>query len=247
MCRPLIGVPSDSREKVLDGVYPPCFLMARVYIQRLEVAGAAPIIIPLLQEEQALRTLYERLDGLFLAGGVDVDPAYYGEEPHPKLGTVNRERDRVEITLLRWALEDELPILAVCRGIQVLNVAAGGTLYQDIEAQVPAAIRHQYWQIKPRDYRAHDVTIEPDSKLAELMGACAIGVNSMHHQAIKDVASGFRVTARAVDGVVEGIERTDGHFTLGVQWHPEALADQDSAMQALFDSFVDEIRHRPRS
>jgi putative glutamine amidotransferase len=226
-------------------MYPPSFLMTQVYIKRLEAAGAAPIVIPLLEHEPALRAIYERLDGLFLAGGDDVDPSHYGEAPHPKLGEVNRNRDRVELRLLRWGLEDRLPILAVCRGIQVLNVGAGGTLYQDIQAQIPTAMRHSYHKIKPRNYRAHGVTIEPDSRLAKLMGCHVADVNSLHHQAVKDVAPGFRVTARATDGVIEGIECLNGHFAVGVQWHPEALAEEDSTMQALFDGFVDEIMCRP--
>lgn len=244
MSRPLVGIPSHSYDKVLDGTYPPSFLMTQVYVQRLEAAGAAPIIVPLLAGDATLRVIYERLDGLFLAGGVDVDPSYYGEPPHPRLGDVNRERDRIEITLLRWALADHMPVLAVCRGIQVLNVAAGGTLYQDIEAQIPNAMRHDYHKIRPRNYRAHDVAIEPDSHLSRAMGAHAVGVNSLHHQAVKDVASGFRVTARAGDGVIEGIERRNGHFAVGVQWHPEALAEEDAAMQALFDRFVEAIGDR---
>jgi putative glutamine amidotransferase len=216
--------------------------MTKVYIQCLEAAGTAPIIIPLLEHEEALRAIYEQLDGLFLAGGVDVDPSLYGEAPHPRLGDVNRHRDHVEITLLRWALEDGLPVLAVCRGIQVLNVAAGGTLYQDIEAQVPNAIRHNYHKIKPRNYRAHEVTVEPNTRLSEVMGTRMVRVNSLHHQAVRDVAPGFRVTARAADGVIEGIEQVNGHFVVGVQWHPEALAEEDAAMQALFDTFINEIK-----
>ncbi|MFQ5593242.1 MAG: gamma-glutamyl-gamma-aminobutyrate hydrolase family protein [Anaerolineae bacterium] len=244
MQRPIVGVPSHSYDRVLDGTYPPSFLMTQVYIQRLGMAGAAPIIVPLLQSDDALRAIYERLDGLFLAGGVDVDPSYYGEPPHPKLGEVNRDRDRVELALLRWALEGNLPILAVCRGIQVLNVAAGGTLYQDIEAQIPHSIRHNYHQIKPRNYRAHEVTVEPGSRLSTVMGTQEIGVNSLHHQAVKNVAPGFHATAWAADGVIEGIEGLNGHFVVGVQWHPEALAEEDEAMQSLFDSFVDEIQSR---
>ena len=244
MRKPLVGIPSHSYDRVLDGIYPPSFLMTQVYVQRLETAGAAPIIIPLLEEESTLRTIYEHLDGLFLAGGVDVDPAHYGEAPHPKLGEVNQDRDRVELILLRWALEDQKPVLAVCRGIQVLNVGAGGTLYQDIEAQIPGAMRHSYHKIKPRTYRAHTVSIEPDSRLAEMMGTQEAGVNSLHHQSVKDVAPGFRVTARAADGVIEGIERLNGHFAVGVQWHPEALAEEDETMQAIFNGFVAEILNR---
>jgi putative glutamine amidotransferase len=241
MHKPLVGIPSHSYDKVLDNTYPPSFLMTQVYVERLEAAGAAPIIIPLLQDESALWAIYKNLDGFFLAGGVDVNPACYGEKPHPKLGEVNPGRDYVELTLLRWALEDEMPILAVCRGIQVLNVGAGGTLYQDIEAQIPGAMRHNYHKIKPRNYRAHPITVEPDTRLAKMLGCCEVGVNSLHHQSVKDLAPGFHITAVARDGVIEGIERLNGHFAVGVQWHPEALAAEDNAMQAIFDGFVAEI------
>lgn len=247
MSRPIIGIPSYSYDQGLDGEYPPSFLMTQAYILRLEAAGAAPVIVPLLHQESMLRAIYQVLDGLLLAGGGDVDPSHYSEPPHPKLGSVNAHRDRVELTLARWALADGLPILAVCRGIQLLNVAAGGTLYQDIEAQVPGAIRHDYYKVKPRTYRAHEVIIEPNSRLHRLLGADTLKVNSMHHQAVKDPAPGFWVTARATDGLIEGIEHLGNQFAVGVQWHPEVLAEEDRVMQALFDGFVEatQLQRRP--
>lgn len=244
MPAPIVGVPSHSHNKRLADTYPPSYLMTQMYIKRLEVAGAAPIIVPLLHDTAALRAIFDSLDGLFLAGGNDMDPAMYGEAPHVELGALNRDRDRVEVLLTRWALEDDLPVLAVCRGIQVLNVSAGGTLYQDITAQVRGAMRHQYHQLEPRNYRAHTVAVEPDSRLFQFVAAAAVRVNSLHHQAVKDVAPDFRVTARAADGVIEGIERRNGHFAVGVQWHPEALAEEDAAMQAIFDGFVASIGGR---
>lgn len=244
MPAPIIGVPSHSHNKRLDDRYPPSYLMTQMYIKRLETAGAAPIIVPLLHNSAALRAIFDTLDGLFLAGGNDMDPATYGEAPHAALGSLNRDRDRVEMTLTRWALEDDLPVLAVCRGIQVLNVSAGGTLYQDIATQVRGAMQHQYHQLQPRNYRAHSVAVDPDSRLFQFVGAEAVQVNSLHHQAVKDVASGFRVSARAQDGIIESIERRNGHFAVGVQWHPEALAEEDAAMQAIFDGFVASISGR---
>jgi putative glutamine amidotransferase len=244
MSAPIVGVPSHSHNKRLDDTYPPSFLMTQMYIKRLEAAGAAPVIVPLLHDAAALRAIFESLDGLFLAGGNDMDPATYGEAPHAALGLLNRDRDRVELMLTRLALEAGLPILAVCRGIQVLNVSGGGTLYQDITAQVRGAMRHQYHELQPRNYRAHSVTVERDSRLFRFVGATTVQVNSLHHQAVKDVAPGFRITARATDGIIEGIERRNGNFALGVQWHPEALAEEDAAMQAIFDGFVAAIRGR---
>jgi len=239
--KPVVGVPCYEPSKPLEG-FPPSFLLPQAYMQRLEAAGAAPVMIPLLLDEAALRTIYNILDGLLLAGGGDVDPALYGEAPHPKLGHVDPLRDRVELQLLQWAFQDDLPVLAICRGIQVLNVAAGGTLYQDIEAQCPWAMRHNCYRIKPRDYRAHGVEIEPDSRLGELLRALRLAVNSGHHQAVKDLAPGFRISARAEDGIIEGIEWPERSFVIGVQWHPEALADRDPVMQRLFDGFVEAAR-----
>lgn len=242
MRAPLVGIPSYGSEEDPDDASLPSFRMTQTYIQRLEAAGAAPFIIPLLQREATLRVLYKTLDGLLLAGGGDIDPAHFGEPPHPELGRVNQDRDRVELTLLRWAFEDELPVLGICRGIQVLNVAAGGTLYQDIESRVSGAMQHRCEDVDYWKHRAHEITVEPDSRLRAMLNSRKVNVNSYHHQAVKQVAPGFRVTAQAGDGVVEGIERIDGHFVVGVQWHPEMLAADDPVQQALFDGFVDEVR-----
>lgn len=235
--KPIVGVPCYTPAKTLAGM-PPSFVLPQAYIRRLEAAGAAPVMIPPLDDTAALRTVYERLDGLLLAGGGDVDPAWYGEAPHPKLGHVDSLRDRVEVQLIRWALQDDLPILAICRGIQVLNVAAGGTLYQDITAQCPGAMSHSPDRTQSRDDRTHAIEIEPNSLLRSLLGTPRLVVNSGHHQAVKDTAPGFRVTARAEDGIIEGIEGLGRSFCVGVQWHPESLAHRDPTMQRLFEGFV---------
>jgi putative glutamine amidotransferase len=189
--------------------------------------------------EDAWRALYRRLDGLLLPGGVDIAPALYGEGAHPNLGSVNKPLDKAEMLLTRWALDDGMPLLGVCRGIQVLNVAAGGSLYQDLPAQFAGALRHSCPPPDhPRTYRAHAVHVQPGSRLAEILGADQVAVNSRHHQAVKAVAPGFCASARAPDGVVEGIEREDGPFAVGIQWHPESLADDDPQMLALFQALV---------
>ena len=233
---PLIGIPcqSDESKRV---VRVPRFSANQSYVRCVEAAGGLPLLIPLVKSEDVVRAIYARLDGLLLTGGADVDPACYGEAPHPKLGEVDGPRDRVELALTRWALTNGLPVLAICRGIQVLNVAAGGTLYQDITAQVDGAIEHTYYPNHPRDLIAHPVIIEPGSRLAAILGSTTLGVNSTHHQAVKDVAPSFTVTARASDGLVEAIEGLDHPFALGVQWHPEELI-QDARMQRLFEIFV---------
>jgi len=190
------------------------------YCAALAAAGAAPFLIPLGLDEEALRSLYVLMDGLLLPGGVDVAPERYGHARAPSLGDVDEELDRTELTVARWALEDGLPILAICRGIQLLNVAAGGTLCQDIPSLVPGAIPHAVAD----NAAGHTVTLEPGSRVsAALGGGSSCFTNSHHHQAVRDPAPGMLVTARAPDGVVEGIEGNGSAFVLGVQWHPESL------------------------
>ncbi len=216
---------------------PQRFAMSRPYITALEAVGAAPVIMPLALGNGTLRSLYERLDGLFMAGGGDLNPACYGQGAYTKTEGIDSLRDEAELILTRWALEDGKPLFGVCRGVQTINVAAGGTLLQDVTDQWPNAIRHQYFPEKPRNYVAHEITVLPDTHLSAILGEAA-RVNSFHHQAVEKVGAGFRVAAYAPDGVVEAIEREDGSFAVGVQWHPESLIDTDSGMYALFEAFV---------
>ncbi len=208
------------------------------YVDAVIRAGAAPLLIPNVTDRALLRTLYGRLDGLLLSGGGDIDPTYYGEARHEKCGLPSPERDETELALIRWAVEDGMPLLAICRGIQVLNVALGGTLYQDIEAQAPGAERHSWSPGYPRDYIAHSVSIEPQTRLAHIVGADPLPVNSFHHQSVKDVAPGLTVTARAPDQIIEAVEANGHAFVVGVQWHPEGLASSDTRAQGLFDALV---------
>jgi putative glutamine amidotransferase len=211
----------------------------RSYIRTLVRAGAAPLLIPNVTDKSLLRAVYERLDGLLLAGGLDVHPARYGEALHEKCGAITPDRDEAELALIRWAMDDGLPLLAICRGIQVLNVALGGSLYQDIAAQVPGAGRHDWGSDYPRDHLSHLVTVAAETRLAHLVQTSALPVNSMHHQALKEIAPGMRVTAQAPDGIVEAVE-ADGHpFAIAVQWHPEELAEQDPRAQRLFDALIE--------
>jgi putative glutamine amidotransferase len=235
---PIIGIPATTRDSERGGA-PPANSIAQAYCRAVEMAGGVPVILPAPDDVRLLRSLYDLLDGLLLAGGNDVHPSHYGEDPSPRLGAVDVPRDRMEGALVAWALEDRLPVLAVCRGLQALNVFAGGSLYQDIAAQVPGAIKHDYFRSRPRTWLAHHVEFEPTSRLASITQALRLEVNSLHHQSVKRVAPEFRVTARAGDGVVEAIERVNGHFALGVQWHPEVLYDNQAA-SALFVAFVSE-------
>ena len=240
--RPVIGIATQTLEAV-PGELPPCWIMGQRYVDALRAVGAIPWLIPLLPDDlDTLKEIYHRLDGLFFTGGVDVDPSRYGEAKQPFCGRTDLSRDDVEIQLIRWALSDRKPVLAVCRGIQVLNVAMGGSLYQDVAVQAPAALKHDYFPTEDntaRDFLAHAIEVSPNSRLNELLGSTSVRVNSMHHQAIKRLAPGLKPTAIAPDGILEGVEGTNGQYLIGVQWHPEELCDGDPAMRRLFASFVD--------
>jgi putative glutamine amidotransferase len=195
-------------------------------------------LIPLLEDEQLLRALYDRLDGLLLPGGADLDPVWYGEVARPECGVegVDPLRDRVELALTRWALADERPVLGICRGQQTLNVAAGGTLYQDVGHQVSGAWRHQY--LGERSELVHPIAVAPDSRLARVFGATEFRVNSIHHQAVARLAPGLRDVAHAPDGVIEGLEHAAHPFALAVQFHPEELTPDHEPSSRLFAAFV---------
>lgn len=245
MSRPVIGIATQTLEAI-PGELPPCWIMGQKYVHALRSAGAVPWLIPLIPDDLAtLREIYNRLDGIFLTGGVDVDPSQYGEAKASYCGRTDPPRDAVEIQLIRWSLEDHKPILAVCRGIQVVNVALGGSLFQDVAAELPGSLKHDYFPTKERparDYLAHPVATVSGSRLREYLGPDPVLVNSMHHQAIKRLAPGLKVTATAPDGVIEGVEGMNGHYLVGVQWHPEELTEADSGMRRLFTSFVDAAR-----
>jgi putative glutamine amidotransferase len=237
---PLIGIPGRHDQSSRSGS--PVFAQNQTYVEAVATAGGAPVLIPLNLGEGALRAICERLDGLLLAGGVDVHPRHYGEAIHEKCGQIDEARDAVELTLTRWALAGGLPVLAICRGIQVLNVATGGTLYQDIASQVPGSLKHDYWPDYPRNLLTHQVTVDNDSRLAAILGGTQVAVNSLHHQALKDLAPNFIVVGRSPDGLIEAIEGHDHPFALGVQWHPEELVKDAPPMRRLFEEFVSAAR-----
>jgi putative glutamine amidotransferase len=185
----------------------------------------------------ALAALGERMQGLLLTGGGDVDPARFGETPHATVYDVAPARDTLEIAALRLALERALPVLAICRGIQVLNVALGGSLHQDVASDPGTEINHS--QKEPRHEPTHKVTVVPGSRLAEVMGTETVEVNSMHHQAIKTLARDLAAVAWAPDTLIEGVESADRQrFVLGVQWHPEELVAHSEPARRLFTALV---------
>jgi putative glutamine amidotransferase len=231
--RPLIGIPTQTLHAI-EGIperLPASWVMNQRYYRAAAAAGAVPLMIPLLEDTATLRELYDRLDGLLLAGGVDMEPATYGEEKTPLTGATDPARDRVELQLARWALEEGKPLFGICRGLQVLNVALGGTLVQDIAAEWPGAVRHDYLPTQgfARDHLAHPVTVTPGSRLHAVLGSESVEVNSMHHQAVAQLGAGLRVTAVAPDGLIEAVETVGDGFVLAVQWHPESMSGAHAA------------------
>ena len=207
--------------------------------------GAIPLIIAFPDDvskvDQLAQDYVQLIDGLMLPGGPDVDPTFYGEEPHPKIGMTLYQKDRFEIALIKAALAAEKPIFGICRGIQIMNVAMGGTLYQDLESQYPE-LKIQHPQATLGQFATHHVELTAGSKLAKLYGQSTIKVNSRHHQAVKAVGKGLKVTAVAPDGVIEGMESTDTDLFLGVQWHPENMWQQEDPQQlVVFQDFLDRI------
>lgn len=237
---PVIGIPCQYNDEGHARRRVPLVSQNVSYVRGIVEAGGVPLLIAPNLDQAMLRRLYAGLDGLMLAGGVDVDPSLYGEEPHPKLGRLDPDRDRVEMTLTRWALDDDLPLFAVCRGIQVLNVAAGGTLYQDIVDQIAGAANHARGD-RERDWLAHEVAVSGGTRLSAILESATGWVNSLHHQAVREVAHGFEVTVRSPDGVIEATERPGARFCVAVQWHPEELTAL-APMRALFQGFVHAAR-----
>lgn len=223
------------------------------YVLAIREAGGLPLIVTPAHDGEGLRELYGLLDGLVLSGGEDVEPARYGETPaYPNVEVVP-ERDAMELRLLEWALTDGLPVLAICRGIQVLNVALGGSLYQDLPTDRPHAVQHEQQKADPpvpRPQPSHAVTVLPGSFLASLVGEGEIPINSMHHQGIKALAPTLVPVAHAADGLIEGVEANDpapSAFLVGVQWHPEELAlGGDARSRRLFEAFVTAAAKRQR-
>ena len=228
---PVIGISGNFREG-------DCTLAQAYYMSVLE-AGGTPVVIPSYDDDKALVSLLDTLDGIVLSGGADIDPDYLGEEPLDCI-SVNPRRDRQELTLVRLAVGRQIPLLGICRGIQVLTAALGGKLYQDIKSQHDKpCIEHS--QKIARGLPSHEVKLEKDSLLYGFFGKETLAVNSFHHQAVKEVPVGFRVTASAPDGIIEGMESTTFRPILGVQWHPECfLLENDRTMLPIFEWLVEQ-------
>lgn len=235
MPSPLIGVTTRNGRSDLyqnDVIQTP-----RPYSEALVRAGAIPVLIPLNLPLDKLSELLGGLDGLVFTGGGDIEIHRFDGEPHQKLYDLDAERDEIEIQMVRQAAQDNKPFLGICRGLQIANVAFGGTLYTHIPDQLPGALQHTNFPDHPWDYLAHPVQVSEGSRLAEILGEPIMQVNSLHHQGIKDLAPDFKAVASAPDGLIEAIELPEHPFAVGVQWHPECLP-QDARMQSLFRALV---------
>lgn len=245
--RPLIGC--ATYRKTVDQVPPiEVYGLMPAYIQAVLAAGGLPVLIPLGLSTENLQALFARLDGVLIPGGGDVEPAQYGgNNDDPTVRDVDGLRDRSELTLIRHALRTDTPLLAICRGLQIFNVALGGSLWEDIHSQMPGAMRHDYLENGRRDLLAHEVSLQPGSLIHNILGADHIPVNSLHHQGIRALAPDLWATATAPDGLIEAVEVAGHPFALGVQWHPENILQAEPRMSCLFEQFVaaaDELGRR---
>lgn len=240
MSQPVIGI-TTYHELNAQGRWR--YVVNQTYTEAVLNAGGIPVMIPLniMQngDTSQLRRLYERVDGILIPGGGDVHPEYYHEYITPKETRVDRNRDDVELTLAKWSFEDNQPVLGICRGHQVLNVALGGTLVHDIQTDRTTTLEHDQDDSHSPARLAHRVKIQPQSQLAKIIGVTELEVNSLHHQAVDQVAPPLQVTSHADDGIVESIESAEAAFCIGVQWHPEWLVANVPVMRNLFSAFVD--------
>lgn len=218
------------------------FYLGRDYSEAVEAAGGIPVHVPLIPDANYIKSVVSGLDGILLPGcDSDVDPSYYGEDPHPKLKRVVPEKDSTDMLVLEYAEQANLPVLAICYGMQILNIARGGTLIQDIEAQVENCVKHE--QGAPLDRNSHAISIAGESRLAALLEKVTerneTKVNSHHHQAVRTTGRDLTAIAWANDGIIESIQdpRSD-RFVLGVQWHPELSWKSDGLSLAIFETFV---------
>lgn len=243
--KPLIGItPSPGIDTMGHGTFYR-YCLSRTYVDSVRSAGGTPVILP--TDSGELEETLSRLDGLLISGGGDLDPSLYGDNTlHEKTYGVDDERDTYEVQAWLWAVAHDLPTLCICRGIQVMAVAQGGTLIQDISSQTPGAIEHRQHNIgKMRDDVSHSVSIEENNPLREIVGDAAFDVNSFHHQAVREPGNDLVAIATADDGIIEALWMPEMRFGLGVQWHPEMLAQEFPKHAALFSAFVTEAARVP--
>lgn len=237
--KPLIGC--TTYRKTSEQVPPlELFGLMPSYIRAVVAAGGLPVMIPLGLDEEDLCAIFQRVDGLLIPGGGDIEPERYGGQLHPTVYGIDKDRDRVEFFLAQQAVQQDKPLLAICRGLQVFNVALGGSLWEDVHSLMPASMRHAYYLTHPRNYLAHTVQLAPNSVLRQqLAGQETSWVNSLHHQGINHLAGELTPVATATDGLIEGVEVSGHRYAVGVQWHPENLIDDDPVMLGLFTGLME--------
>ncbi len=239
MSQPLIGITASRIHNHADE---PVIALNEAYSSAVARAGAIPLTIPLGLEDEALLELLSRLDGVLFSGGGDVETSRYHGIDHPRVGEVDPDRDRIEILLTEQVVQRNIPFLGICRGIQVINVALGGTLYSDVADQFSREIRHDCSPDFPRDHPAHQVEIAAGSRLAQVLGVNQVETNSLHHQAVRQLASGLAPCGHTPDGLLEAFELPGHPFGLAVQWHPEWMPTS-LPMRSLFRSFAEAAAH----
>lgn len=236
MAAPLIGVTSNFSPPKGGGPFG-TISIGESYIQAVIQAGGLPVILPVGLSQAGMADLLARLDGVLITGGSDLDPARFEGVPHPRVYGIDPLRDELEIQLIRMAARDGKPFLGICRGIQAVNVALGGSLYTDLADQLSGALRHDWYPDIPRNYLAHPVSLQPGSRLAQILGGETVEVNSLHHQGVARLASSLTAVAYSPDRLVEAVELPGHPFGLAVQWHPEWLQEYAPQRQ-LFQAFV---------
>jgi putative glutamine amidotransferase len=241
-CPPVIGVTAALKEVPESIAQRPLSRFVRAdldYVEAVAEAGGVPVVVSPAVGLRVAKALLDGFDGLLLSGGSDLNPGYYGEKPKPEIGVTLPEWDTFDMALLRLALRRGIPIFGICRGMQILNVALGGTLYQDLHSQFSADIL-KHGQERPKWQPTHEVEVLGDSYLAEIADRQAVGVNSYHHQGIKDLADTLTVSARSSDGVIEAVESREfsERWLLGVQWHPEGMRDTSPEHRNLFEAHL---------
>lgn len=232
MAKPLIGITTYNAKNKFER---DIAAVQHTYIRAVAQGGGIPVLIPAILDDEDRFELYSSLQGILFSGGGDISIKYFNGEDHPEIHDVDDYRDVTELSLLKKSVTDGKPFLAICRGVQVMNVALGGTLYTHIPDQFSTTIEHSQDEFTTL---IHPVNIDETSRMAEIFGETLLTVNSLHHQGLKDVASSLRVVGHAPDGMIEAVELSDHPYAMGVQWHPEWLTDQP-VMRRLFKSFVD--------
>ena len=226
---PIIGILAEVDNDFNTRVQPP-------YVKAIELAGGLPVLLPYVEDSKVIEQFVELCDGFFFTGGADVDPKRYGEQPKATCGDIQYNRDTLEFKVLEKVMNTSKPILAICRGAQLVNVALGGTLYQDIPSEIDTQIAHR--QNEPKFSPSHDVTVIENTPLYTLVGTQMIHANSFHHQSVKALGKGLEIMALADDGVVEAAYLSGERYLRAYQWHPERLCESDKHNRLIFDDFI---------